>query len=117
MTNNKESTRYYSSRQEQYIASLIEGKANSSSGSGNFNKSDVLKESASLLIECKTSVSEKSSFSIKKDWLTKVKKEAFEMRLSHTILAFEFAPKTENYFVIDESLFKFLVEKLEEEYK
>ena len=117
MTKNKDSTRYYSSRQENYVANLIEGRPNSSSGSSKFNKSDVLKSEASLLIECKTPVEEKASFSIKKEWLSKLKEEAFGMRLSNTAIAFEFAPNTENYFVINESLFKFLVEKLEEEYK
>lgn len=36
MTKNKESTRYYSSRQEQQVAKLINGQNNSSSGSGLF---------------------------------------------------------------------------------
>lgn len=117
MKSDKKSTRYFSARQEKYLAELVSGYNNTASGSGLFNKSDVLVKDASLLIEAKTPTSEKSSFSVKKDWLDKVRKEAFSMRLANTALAFEFAPDTENFFVIDEKLFRFLVEKLKEEYK
>ena len=36
MTKNKESTRYYSSKQEQNVAKVLGGVPNSSSGSGHF---------------------------------------------------------------------------------
>ena len=114
---NTESTRYYSSLQENYVAKLFDGYANSSSGSGNFSKVDVIVKSASLLVECKTTLNEKESFSIKREWLTKNKGEAFAMRLDNSCLAFNFAPNTPNYYVIDEKMMKFLVEKLKEEAK
>lgn len=115
-TKNKNSTKYFSSRQEEYLSELVGGYANSASGAGLFNKSDVKVPYASTLIEAKTPISEKNSFSIKKEWIDKAREEAFSMRLSNTVIAFEFAPSTENFFVIDEKLFKFLMEKLKEEY-
>lgn len=115
MTKNAESTRYFSSRQEQYIAKLLDGYANSSSGSGNFSKGDVIVKDASLLVECKTCVAPKESFSIKNDWINKNKEEAFAMRLDNHCIAFNFGPDAPNYFVIDEKLMSFLVDKLKEE--
>lgn len=116
MNRNNESTRYYSSLQENNVARLLGGKVTPSSGSGKWDKSDVVNKKASLSIECKTSMSEKSSFSIKKEWIIKHKDEAWSNRLSNTALAISFDPSgKENYFVIDEKLMKFLVEKLEEE--
>lgn len=116
MNRNNESTRYYSDAQEKYIAKILGGTQTSNSGAGKFVKSDVVVKDASLSIECKTSMSEKASFSIKKEWITKHKEEAWSNRLSNIALAISFDPSgKENYFVIDEKLMKFLVEKLEEE--
>ena len=116
MTKNTESTRYFSSQQEKAVAELLEGYANSSSGSGMFSKGDVIVKKASLLVECKTCTSPKESFSIKKDWIIKNKEEALDMRLDNYCLAFNYGLNTPNYFVIDEKLMSFLVDKLKEEY-
>lgn len=115
MTKNKESTRYTSSAQENYVAKILGGRVCCNSGAGKWNKSDVIVNEASLSIECKTSMTAKSSFSIKKEWITKQKEEAFANRLSNTAIAISFEPEgKENYFLINERLMKFLVEKLEE---
>ena len=39
------------------------------------------------------------------------------MRLYNSCISFNFGPETDNYYVISEKLMKFLVEKLQEEYK
>ena len=113
----KKPTRYYSYLQEKQVCRLIDGEQTSNSGAGNFVKGDVVKKSASLLVECKTTTTEKNSVSIKKEWINKNKKEAFATRLQNQAIAFNFGPGEENYFVINERLFQFLVEKLEEEDK
>ena len=59
-------------------------------------------------------MSEKSSFSIKKEWIEKNRKESKEGRFENAVLAFNFEPDGENFFVIDSKLMKFLVERLEE---
>ena len=113
---NKNSTRYCASVQEQRIANKFNGYASFSSGSSKFQKSDVIVEDASLQIECKTVMSPKDSFSIKKEWIEKDKKEAFANRLSNTAIAFNFYYEDkEDFYVIDDKLMKFLVEKLKEE--
>lgn len=114
-TKNENSTRYYSSQQESQIADMLGGVVQPNSGAGLFNKSDILISDASLLIECKTVTKEKDSFSVKKDWIKKNKDEAFSQRVFNGCIAFNFGPGQSNYFVIDEKLMKFLVEKLEEE--
>ena len=68
-----------------------------------------------MLCECKTSMTEKNSYSVKKEVLEKNKEEAFSNRLSSGCLCFDFGPNTDRYYVIDESLMKFLIEKLIEE--
>lgn len=110
-------TRYYSTLQENSVVDLIGGFRVANSGAGLFTKCDVINKEASIGIECKTPTSEKDSFSIKKEWIEKNRSEARDMRLFNQALAFTFGPNQENFFVIDEKLFKFLIDKLKEEYK
>ena len=111
MTKNKDSTRYYSSIQENRVAKSLGGQVSSNSGAGNFIKSDVSVKEASLSIECKTAISEKQSFSIKKEWIEKHYKEAWSCGLSNTALAFSFGDD-KDYYIIDSKLMKYLVEQL-----
>ena len=112
MTKNKESTRYHSSKHEASIAKALNGKVNSSSGSGHFEKGDVICEEANLLIEAKCTTSPKQSFSIKKEWLVKNKKEALSMRKANQALCFRFDPEGDNYYIINESLMQYLIKCL-----
>lgn len=109
------STREFSSKQENAVAKLLGGQVNPNSGAGKWRKGDVTIPDASLLIECKTCMQEKSSFSIKREWIKKNKEESFSNQLYNSCIAFNYGPDTPNYFVIDEKLMKFLVEKLIEE--
>ena len=113
MIKRNHSTRFYSSKQEKAVAKAVGGKKVANSGATAFNKGDVTTDD--MLIECKTCVENKKSFSIKKEWLEKNKEEAFEMGKSYSALAFNFGPDTDNYYVIDEKLFKILKEALENE--
>lgn len=106
-------TRYYSDRQEKQVAKAIKGKQTSNSGATGFQKGDILTDE--WLIECKTTMTPKKSFSIKKEWLSKNKREMFEMGKSYNALAFNFEPDGDNYYVIDERLFKKVKELLENE--
>ena len=110
-------TRYYSDLQEERVRELIDGWKNPNSGAGNFRKGDVIQREASILIECKTPTSEKGSFSIKREWIEKNRSEARDMRMFNNAIAITFAPGDENFFLIDEKTFKFLVDKLKEEYQ
>jgi hypothetical protein len=114
---NKLSTREFSDIHEKSVCKLLGAQQVSNSGAGAFRKGDVVHRNASVLIECKTVVTDKKSVSIKKEWIDKNKEERFTQRLSNSSIAFNFGPNQPNYFVIDEKLMKFLVEKLEEENK
>lgn len=107
------STRYYSNRQEKQIAKSLGGKQVANSGATAFFKGDAKTEQ--FLIEAKTTTSHKESFSIKRQWLLKNKEEAFAMNKPYNALAFNFGPDEENYYIINEKLFKKLITFLEEE--
>lgn len=112
MTKNKASTRYHSSIQEAAVCKATNASRQPNSGAGHFAKGDCINKEASMLIECKTSVTEKSSISIKKEWLEKLAEEAFAVRCQHTALAFNFGPLQKNYYIISEQLMKLLIETL-----
>ena len=108
-------TREASSIQENRVAKKLGGVVNSNSGAGKFNKGDIRIPDIAMTIECKTCLKPKESFSIKKDWLVKNKNEAFITRSNHTCIAFNFDFEDKHdYYVIDDSLMQFLVEKLKE---
>lgn len=114
-TKNTESTRYYSDIQEKSVCKALGAQQQPNSGAGHWRKGDCRQTDVSMLIECKTCTSDKDSFSIKKEWIEKNKFEAFECRLAESCIAFNFGPNQPNYYVINEKLMKFLIEKLIEE--
>lgn len=103
-TKNDKSTRFFSSRQERYIAKEFNGKQTVNSGSAKFNGGDVVLQD--FLIEAKTTMTPKKSFSIKKDWIDKVEQERKGLQIPHSALVFQFEPDGENFFVVNEKLFK-----------
>ena len=115
MTNNKEATRYYSNKQEQSVCKALGGIQTSNSGAAKFSAGDVIVKDASMLIECKCSMTEKQSISLKKEWFIKNKEEAFVTRLTNNCVCVNFGPDTDNIYCINEKLMRFLVEKLSDE--
>ena len=105
-------TRKYSNLQESRVAKLAGAKKHPNSGATPFIKGDV--STNNILIECKTTLTNKNSFAIKKEWLEKIKKESFAMNKPYFALAFNFGPKEENYFIINENFFKNIVLLMED---
>ena len=112
---NQDATRTYSDAHEKSICKALGGYQNSNSGAGHFAKGDVVIKPASLLIEAKCCMTEKKAVSIKKEWIDKNKDEGFATGYYNQAVCVNFGPGTENYYVINERLMKFLVEKLREE--
>lgn len=113
---NKISTREASSIQEKRIAKKLDGTVNPNSGAGMTKKGDVELSDIGLLVECKTCMTPKQSFSIKKDWIEKNKQEAFMTRNNDSVIAFNFDyTDKRDYYIINDKLMRFLVEKLREE--
>ena len=73
MIKNNNCTKYYSNKQEQHIEKALNGKTVSGSGCGKFYKGDVLTKT--FLIEAKTSLKDKKSFSVKYFSLTTLLKK------------------------------------------
>ena len=109
MTSNKDSTKWFSDRQELAVARAIDGRRTPMSGASKFSKGDVVTNN--WLVECKTQTTEKKSFSIKKDWIEKATEEAFSTGKSHVAIAFNFAgeDQTQNLYVISERDFNTLL--------
>lgn len=112
---NKNSTRYYSKRQEKSVAKAVGGKVQPNSGATRFEKGDV--KTDLFCIECKTAVTEKKSFSIKLEWIETLKEEAFGLRKPFWAIVFNFGGlrKQENFYIINEQLFNRLQDYLAEE--
>ena len=108
-------TRHYSSRQEKSVAKAIGGRQTPNSGATPWQKGDVLTKGANgFLVECKTKTSASESISIKKEWFEKNRQEGLLTGTPHQAIAFSFGPGEENHYIIDEYLFTFLKEKLDE---
>lgn len=101
----------YSAAQEKEIAKMLGGRVQSNSGGTRFGGGDV--HTSMFFIEAKTPTKEQTSFSIKKEWLEKMKEQAFEQGKPCVALAFRFEPDGEDYFVIDSRLMRELVEDIQ----
>lgn len=109
---NKNSTRYYSKRQEDKVASKLGGKVQANSGATKFDKGDVKLKRA--LIECKTSMQPKQQFTIKKQWLEDIKHEKFEAGKEVGAVVFDFGDNKGQYAVIPIEKFAEYMQLLEE---
>ena len=111
-----EPTRYYSSRQEKEVAKIVGGKQTKNSGATLFQKSDVLNDL--FTFECKTKTTNSESITIKKEWFDKQIRESVQMGKKYNAIVINFGPDypyNKNHFIIDENLFKKLLEYLEME--
>lgn len=95
------------------MAKNLGGKKVVNSGATRFNKGDV--SLPEFLIECKTRTCDRLTYTIKEEWLIKNKEEAFAMGKPYSALAFQFRQKGENYYVVDEKLFRKLVQAIRDE--
>lgn len=113
---NKDSTRYYSNLHEESVSKALGGYRVSNSGAGHFNKGDVNIEDL-VLVECKTSMSEKDSFSVKKEWVDTLREECKATRIPFGAISIRFSPEGENLYIINELLMSYLIDKLKDDYK
>lgn len=102
-----------SKKQEDEIAKMVGGRVQSNSGGTRFGGGDV--HTQTVFIEAKTPTADKQTFSIKQEWLEKAREQAFEQNKTSYALAFRFGPEQPDYFVISKQLFKYLIQKLEED--
>lgn len=84
--------------QEERVAKLFNGKRTPQSGGGKFVLGDVISED--FLVECKTSVTVKDSYSVKREILKKADEQRREMGKELYALAFSFGDE-EDFFVIN----------------
>lgn len=106
-------TRFYSKRQEEKVARAVNGKRTANSGATTFSKGDVTTDM--FLLECKTKTTDSDSFTIKRDWFIKNKEEAFAMHKDYSAVVIDFGDGEQHY-IIDEELFRQLLDYLKEKY-
>ena len=108
-------TRYYSDKQEKSVKTATGGKQQANSGATLFAKGDVVTTGKNgFLLECKTKTSVSKSISIQKEWFEKNRQECLLTGTPHQAVVFNFGPGEENHYIIDEYLFQFLQDKLNE---
>ena len=113
MTNNENSTRYYSGRHEKQTAKNLNCKLTNNSGASLFSAGDLYNKH--WLFEAKTCMKEQQQFTIKKEWLEKLKNESFSMRKEYFALVFNFGKiNGENYYILNEKTFTQILEILAE---
>ena len=110
-TKNRNCTKFFSNAQEEKVAKLVNGKVVAGSGSPHFCAGDVITED--WLFECKCPMTERQSFSLKKEWFIKNEREKQQLLKPYSGIVFQFAPNTTNYVVIDEKTFKLMYEIFE----
>ena len=103
----KPTTRASSTAQEKQIAKSLKAKRTSNSGATFYGtKGDLTK--GDWTIEAKTCQTHQKSFSIKKEWIEKLKNESLYNGTKYEALAFQFGPDEENYYIVDENTFRSL---------
>lgn len=108
-------TRYYSSRQEQAIASAVNGKQTANSGATAFSKGDVtVGNKTGWLIEAKTCMKDQKTFTLHEEWFKKNIDESIFMKKDHTAVVFNFGPDKPNYYCVDEQTFLRMKELLDQ---
>jgi hypothetical protein len=93
-------------KQEKRVAAIFNGNRTPQSGGGKWKKGDVLSDL--FLVECKTSITEKPSYSISKKILDKADEERREMGKEFYALAFTFGTE-EDFFVINKKAMVYLL--------
>lgn len=98
------STRYFSDKQEKHIAKVTGGKVQSNSGGTKFGGGDV--HTDKFFIEAKTPTKSQTSFTIKKEWIDKMREQAYEQGKEEAVLAFRFNPNIDiDLYVLSERQF------------
>lgn len=112
-TRNRECSRYYSRKQEEAVAKLLDAKLVPNSGACKFAVADVIADD--WIFECKTCISPKQSFSLKREWFEKNERERMDAQKPYSALVFSFGEDETNYFVIPEKTFKIMYEVFQNE--
>ena len=108
------STRDASSKQEKAIAKSLNARRTSNSGATKFDKGDLY-VGQEWIIEAKTCMQPKKSFSIKQEWLQKMKEEQFATNKMYSALCFDFGDIGNRYYILNEQTFKQFIELLNKE--
>ena len=105
-------TRYYSDKQEEFVAFYMNGKRCPNSGAGTWKKGDIIKDD--MIIECKTLTKPGKQQTIKKEWINNLRKECLAMGKTEWSIVFDFGNIGDEYAVIPLEFLKDLLDIREE---
>ena len=105
-------TRYYSDKQEEFVAFYMNGKRCPNSGAGTWKKGDIIKDD--ITIECKTLTKPSKQQTIKKEWIDNLRKECLAMGKTEWAVVFDFGNIGDEYAVIPLEFLKDLLDIREE---
>lgn len=99
-----------SSEQEKFVADFLSIKRTPRSGATIHRKGDV--QDSLSVFECKTTMTKKDSFTVKKEWLTKLNRERVEDRKRFAFLVENYggAGHEENHVIMSIDTFKEIYE-------
>lgn len=98
-------------KQENRIARMFGGKRTPQSGGGKFVLGDVISDE--FLVECKTTITERETYPVRKEVLRKADEQRKEMGKEFYALAFTFGTD-EDFFVLDRRTMRYLLSCMEE---
>lgn len=96
-----------SNLQEKQVAALVNGNIQIGSGGTSHGGGDVLTKK--WFFECKTVITDKNSYGVKKSVIDKMKEQMFEQKRDYSALVFRFSPESKDYFVIDSDTFIYMM--------
>ena len=105
-------TRYYSDKQEEFVAFYMNGKRCPNSGDGTWKKGDIIKDD--MIIECKTLTKPGKQQTIKKEWINNLRCECLSMGKTEWAIVFDFGNIGDEYAVIPLEFLKDLLDIREE---
>lgn len=108
MTQNRNSTRWYSDRHEKQVASELDLDVQVSSGSRPFHKGDVV--SRHITIDCKTVTKPQKAVSIPEAWFKKIDEESITNGTELSGIAFNYEPGGDSYVAVPITQFRKLLD-------
>ena len=105
-------TRYYSDKQEEFVAFYMNGKRCPNSGAGTGKKGDSIKDD--MIIECKTLTKPGKQQTIKKEWINNLRRECLSMGKTEWEIVFDFGNIGDEHAVIPLEFLKDLLDIREE---
>lgn len=107
MPSDDKPNRFYSKRQEDKVAKIVNGNRTANSGATLFQKGDVTTDK--LMIECKTLKRPQKSHTLQREWFDKNMEEAFARGKEIPVVVFDFGDNNHEFMALRDDDFMMLL--------